>query len=49
MPPCGRCRELLYQIDRGNRETGILLEGGKPVRLEDLLPAPWQDLWEKAQ
>lgn len=46
MPPCGRCRELLYQIDRGNLETEILLEGGKTTRLMDLLPERWQDLWK---
>ena len=46
MPPCGRCRELLYQIDRGNLETEILLEGGKSARLGDLLPQRWQDLWK---
>jgi len=45
MPPCGRCRELLYQIDRGNLKTEILLEGRKTVCLGDLLPQPWQDLW----
>jgi cytidine deaminase len=46
MPPCGRCRELLYQIDRGNRDTEILLEAGRTIRLSDLLPERWQDLWE---
>lgn len=46
MTPCGRCRELLYQIDRGNLETEILLEGGKSARLGDLLPERWQDLWK---
>ena len=45
MPPCGRCRELLYQIDHGNLETKILLDGGRIVRLLDLLPEPWQELW----
>ncbi len=47
MPPCGRCRELLYQIDRGNLAAEILLEAGKTVRLIDLLPERWQDLWEE--
>jgi cytidine deaminase len=46
MPPCGRCRELLYQIDRGNRDTEILLEAGRTIRLGNLLPERWQDLWE---
>ncbi len=45
MPPCGRCRELLYQIDRGNLETEVILEAGRPTRLADLLPHRWQDLW----
>jgi cytidine deaminase len=46
MPPCGRCRELLYQIDHGNKETEVLLEKGKTARLGELLPTPWQDSWE---
>ncbi len=45
MPPCGRCRELLYQIDHGNLETNILLEGGKTIHLAELLPERWQELW----
>ncbi len=46
MPPCGRCRELLVQIDRGNLDTQVLLEAGRIARLVDLLPERWQDLWE---
>lgn len=46
MPPCGRCRELLYQIDRANLDTEILLEGERSARLNDLLPDRWQELWE---
>jgi cytidine deaminase len=45
LPPCGRCRELLYQIDHGNLETKILLAGGKTVRLAELLPERWQEQW----
>ncbi len=48
LPPCGRCRELLYQIDRGNLETEITLEPGRPTRLAELLPRRWQDLWAPA-
>ncbi len=48
MPPCGRCRELLYQIDRENLNTEIILGPDKMVRLERLLPERWQDLWEHA-
>ena len=48
MPPCGRCRELLYQIDRKNLRTEIILGLDKTVTLEELLPERWQDLWEQA-
>ena len=26
IPPCGRCRELIYQIDPGNADTIVVLE-----------------------
>lgn len=45
MPPCGRCRELLYQIDRKNLAAEIILGLDKTVTLEKLLPERWQDLW----
>ena len=45
MPPCGRCRELLYQIDRENLAAEIILGLDKTVTLEKLLPERWQDLW----
>jgi cytidine deaminase len=38
LPPCGRCRELLYQIDRGNLGAEVVLELGRPARLAELLP-----------
>ena len=46
MPPCGRCREMLYQIDRSNLNAEILLSAEKVVSLKDLLPERWQELWE---
>jgi cytidine deaminase len=42
LPPCGRCRELMYQISEKNYETEILLDKNKTVKLKDLLPEPWQ-------
>lgn len=45
LPPCGRCRELLYQIDRGNLETEVVL-GARTVLLGELLPERWQERWE---
>jgi cytidine deaminase len=46
LPPCGRCREFMFQVDRGNRDTEVLLSEEKSVRLADLLPMRWQDAWE---
>ncbi|MBI4556625.1 MAG: cytidine deaminase [Candidatus Hydrogenedentes bacterium] len=42
LPPCGRCRELMQQIDGGNRETQILIASGTVVSLSELLPFPWR-------
>ncbi len=49
MPPCGRCRELLYQIDRGNLDAEVILEAGRRTHLAELLPHRWQDLWAPCQ
>lgn len=46
LPPCGRCREFMHQIDSGNMErTEVLLGGGKVVKLRDLLPHPWDEVF----
>jgi cytidine deaminase len=40
LQPCGRCRELVVQVDPGNADTHVILPGG--VRLmRDLLPDHW--------
>jgi len=44
LPPCGRCREFLFQVDRGNLETEIVLDGGRTATLAELLPERWQEL-----
>jgi cytidine deaminase len=46
MPPCGRCRELMFEIDRRNLQTDVILENGKVVKLADIFPERWQELWE---
>jgi cytidine deaminase len=45
IPPCGRCRELLYQIDQRNLKTQILLGSERTLLLEELLPERWQEHW----
>ncbi len=42
LPPCGRCRELLDQIDSRNRQTKVMVAPGKAVKLSELLPFPWR-------
>lgn len=38
LPPCGRCREFMYQINNENIETEVLVEEDKIVKLQELLP-----------
>ena len=42
LPPCGRCRELIYQIDPANLDTDVIVAPGETMKLRDLLPHPWQ-------
>jgi len=36
--PCGRCRELMYQIDPRNADTIVILSDGREKTLRELLP-----------
>ena len=38
VPPCGRCRELLWQVDDRNRNTWVVLGVDEGARLRELLP-----------
>jgi cytidine deaminase len=40
--PCGRCRELLWQLNPANRATRVILGPGRVVTLAELLPEPWR-------
>jgi cytidine deaminase len=44
LPPCGRCREFIRQIDQANIDTEIILGRDRSARLRDLLPFnEWPD------
>ena len=43
LPPCGRCRELMVQVDRRNHECEVLLPHGASCKLKELLPNSWLD------
>jgi len=41
LPPCGRCRELLVQVNPKNFDALVVLPGQRIVRLRELLPDHW--------
>ena len=43
LAPCGRCREMMAQIDTRNLECRIIVAEDKEVFLRDLLPNHWLD------
>ncbi|MBU1133272.1 MAG: cytidine deaminase [Patescibacteria group bacterium] len=43
LPPCGRCREFMYQIDSDNLDTDVLIKKDRVVKLKELLPYPWDE------
>lgn len=42
LPPCGRCRELMSQIDKKNLDAEVVVRENKVVKLRDLLPEPYR-------
>ena len=42
LPPCGRCRELLWQVDDRNREAWIVIGPEEGAPLLELLPRHYQ-------
>ncbi|MEA3433013.1 MAG: cytidine deaminase [Campylobacterota bacterium] len=42
IPPCGRCRELMFQIDSKNLNTKVYLSKEKYMTLDELLPNRWE-------
>ena len=50
LPPCGRCREFMYQIDKTNLTlTEVILGPNTTVKLKDLLPHPYDEVWNSHQ
>ena len=38
LAPCGRCREMMWQLDSANREALVVLGGDWALPLRELLP-----------
>lgn len=47
LPPCGRCREFMYQIDERNLDANIIVSETKTVKLCDLLPHRGPEKWNE--
>lgn len=43
LSPCGRCREFISQVDPGNKDTLVIVDGGRVVTLASLLPERWNE------
>ncbi len=41
LPPCGRCREMIYQVNHQNLQTLVMVDIDKILTLEELLPCLW--------
>ena len=41
LPPCGRCREFISQLNDANIEAEVLINRQRAVKLIDLLPHDW--------
>jgi cytidine deaminase len=39
-PPCGRCREMMWQLDKRNRDALVILSPTLARPLHELLPNP---------
>jgi len=48
LPPCGRCREMMYQIDESNLDTEVITGDGDRQLLRELLPNNWQTHFDKS-
>ena len=43
LPPCGRCREFIRQLNDHNIEAEVLINRDRTVKLRDLLPYDWRE------
>ena len=43
---CGRCRELISQLDVKNEDTIVYIVKDKVLKLKELLPERWDKKWD---
>jgi len=44
LPPCGRCREFISQLQQDNLNAQVMVGDGKIVSLRELLPYDWRSV-----
>ena len=42
LPPCGRCREMMVQVNPGNIMTKVIVAEDSIMTLDELLPRRWR-------
>ncbi len=47
MPPCGKCREMMLQASKENKNTEVIISKSKKVKLKDVMPYHCGDAIEK--
>ena len=47
IPPCGKCREMMHQACRKNKNTEVIISKSKKVKLKELLPYAWEGSLEE--
>ncbi len=48
IPPCGKCRELLYELNKKNLEAEVIVSEKEKVKLKELLPDRWQNVLRRS-
>ena len=43
LPPCGRCREFISQLNDKNIEADVLINRKKSMKLKELRPYDWRE------
>ena len=46
LAPCGRCRELISQLDLDNENTVVAINNDQKVTLKELLTERWDKKWD---
>jgi cytidine deaminase len=47
IPPCGKCREMILQACKNNKNTEVIISESKKVKLIELMPYSWGGSIEK--